>query len=458
MKVRSTVTEAITAFAAQPAPDHRSAVNTAAVSTALLDTVGVAIAGQQTDTARILLEWVQSVPSIGNAAVWGTGAHVSPLDSALVNATAAHALDWDDASPSTPMHPSAVLVPALLSQATVTDFSGPVFTKAYNVGAAVFRAVSEALPAETSVERGWHNTATTGRIAAVAALASATLADPEVTARALGVAGSMSSGSVSNFGTMTKPLHAGLAARDALMALSLAARGFSANPAQLEARSGFFEMYGDGDDARLGRVAARLSYWERNWPQDWSLKRYPCCYGTHHAADAALELHGMFDPETAEHIEVVVYAGDLAILTKGRPRTGLEAKFSLEYVVAATLLRGALTLKDFESVTVNDPAVVGLMSKICVVADATEPHRCAELRIALRGGRELKSRVDVTYGDSRRPLSEADVLAKFVSACQSAGGSVEESEDAAQVLRTAVQQDSLAHLHPLLARPVAVRV
>lgn len=446
------VTRAVSAFATRPRGDAPAAANGDAVATAVLDTVGVAIAGQRTDGPRIAGEWVASVSPPGEVPVWGSGARVSAPDAALLNGTAAHALDWDDVSPAMPIHPSAVLVPALLAQASLTDVAGGALVHAYNVGAAVFRAVSEALPVNASVRRGWHNTATSGRIAAVAALASLTGATADATAHALGLAASMAGGSVSNFGTMTKPLHAGLAARDALTALGLATRGFTSNPRQLEDPAGFFAMHGEPDPARLAVLAERLDHWERNWPRDWSLKRHPCCYGTHHAADAALELRGSFDTGDVRAIDVSIYEPDAGILTKGKPVTGLEAKFSLEYVVAAALVRGELTLPDFEAKALADPAVDALMDKVRWTGDPAEPARYADLRVTLTDGRELRVRTDITRGDARDPMTADEVRGKFVSACSSAGWTRTRAARAADEL-TAVTSSGTAGLGAVLADP-----
>lgn len=443
-------TAAIAAFATRQRARSAPSPNEAAVAAALLDTVGVAIAGQQTETARLLTEWVAGSGSSGSVLVWGTGLRVSALDAALVNGTASHALDWDDASPSMPMHPSAVLIPALLAESATTEVSGAALTEAYDVGAAVFRAVSEALPVNTSVDRGWHNTATSGRVAAVAALARLTGATAERTQQALGLVASTSSGSVSNFGTMTKPLHAGLAARDALMATALAARGFTANPAQLEHEQGFFAMHGDRAPERLAEIPARLEHWATHWTSDWSIKRYPCCYGTHHAADAALAIRDSFEPDDVVRVDVSIYDPDMTILTKGRPTTGLQAKFSVEHVVAVALARGAVTLDDFELPAVLDADIDALRERIHCVGDPDSPARFAELRVTLRDGRVVDHRVDVTRGDARNPMRPDELRAKFVGACASAGWTDSRAHRAADLLLAATTGASLSELGPAL--------
>lgn len=444
------LTSAIATFATRPRRESESSRHADAVAIAIVDTVGVAIAGGRSDAVRILTDWVTTLPSVGDAPLWGSGVRVSAPDAALVNGTAAHALDWDDASPSMPIHPSAVLVPALLSQTSERDVSGSALVRAYNVGAAVFRAVSEALPVDTSVDLGWHNTATSGRIAAVAALANLTSADPATTAHALGSVASMASGSVGNFGTMTKPLHAGLAARDALTALSLAGRGFTANVTQLEHPHGFFAMYGRSDVTRLEQIPARLEYWQDNWTGDWSIKRYPCCYGTHHAVDAVLDIRHAFRPEDVERIDVSIYGPDLTILAKRKPATGLEAKFSLEYVVAVALLRGAVTAADFEDDAVLDPSVSTLMNRIRLVGDPAATARFADLTVTLRDGRAIDIRTEITRGDARNPMTGNEIREKFDGACRSAGLQDRAAHRVADALFSVTERSSVQPIVSLL--------
>lgn len=443
------LTHAIAEFATrsrdEPAP------NGTAVATAVLDTIGVAIAGRDSDAARIVAEWVTSIPSTGTVPLWGSGRRVSAPDAALVNGTAAHALDWDDASPVLPIHPSTVLVPALFAQASGTQVSGRALTHAYNVGAAVFRAVAEALPVNASMGRGWHTTATAGRLATVAALASLTGADAGVTAHALGIAASMAGGSVSNFGTMTKPLHAGLAARDGLTAVALAARGFTSNPRQLEHPKGFFALFGEPEHAALATLPDRLADGERDWPQDWLLKRHPACYAVHHATDAALELRDALALDDIEHIHALVYDHDVPQLTVGKPTTGLEAKFSLEYAIAAALVHGALPLAAFEPEALAEPRVDALMEKISYAGAPDEPRRFAELAVTLRDGRERRVRVDVTRGDARLPLTVDDAREKFVGACRSAGWERQRAHRAADELLSVADAETLAALDDVLA-------
>ncbi|MGW1026467.1 MmgE/PrpD family protein [Streptomyces sp. NPDC002577] len=457
---QSGATAALARFAVRPRDRSTGVPNTDAVVSALIDTAAVSIAAVDTDAVRTLLAWLGDEAAPGPAVVWGTGQRLAPAAAALANGTAAHALDWDDASPSMPIHPAAVLFPALVARACVAPVDTATFVEAYNVGSAVFRAVSEALPLSVHYGRGWHNTATTGRLAATAAVARVAGLDAGRTQRALGIAASTAGGALANFGTMTKPLHAGLAARDAVMAVGLAERGFTANAAQLESRGGFFALFGEAESGLQAALPERLEHWERAWVTDWVIKRYPSCYGTHRAIDAAIGLRAELggDPRIAE-VEVLVHPTGLRPLLDHRPTTGLEGKFSMEYTVARALLHGQVTLADFTDRRLADPAVQAVMDKVRV-AEAAAPDapagsvtRYAVVSVRRTDGSVLTRRVDVSRGDARNPLSDDDLTGKALEACRAAGWSTAEGADLAAGLRAVLRDGDLTQLQEPLTRP-----
>ncbi|NPC97043.1 MmgE/PrpD family protein [Nocardioides sp. zg-DK7169] len=421
------LTEVVAAFACAFTD---AGADTAAVVGSLVDTVGVAVAGRTAEPVQAVRRWVGTEPALGGAVVWGEGARRAPSQAALLNGVAGHALDFDDACPSMPLHPSTVLWPALLADADVL-IDGARVVEAVHVGNAVNRALGEALPMDVHYGRGWHSTATVGRLAAVAALARLHALDLDTTRRALGLVASMAGGSIANFGTGAKPLHAGLAARDAVSAVALVRHGLDANPEQLEHRLGFLAAFGAPDPDAVARVGQRLEHWYAAWSQDWSLKRYPSCYGTHRAVDAALEVRAELGaPSAGEYtsVEVLSHPGSLRPLIGHAPRTGLEGKFSLPHTVATALLTGRLGLEAFTDEAVTAPEVVALADRVEVVAQPDPPgrpeladQRYARVRATLRDGRSAERLVLLTRGDARNPLSDAEVDEKFLLAV-SAGG------------------------------------
>jgi 2-methylcitrate dehydratase PrpD len=395
---------------------------------ALLDTVGCALAATPSDLGALLRSWCERERTTGRSTVWATGEQVSAAQAALLNGTAGHALDWDDVSPGSVMHPSVVLIPALMAEAGATGAGGPALIEAHDVGAAVFRAVTQALPRAVHYGRGWHTTSTVGRVAAVAALANLRRLDERQARNALGLVASLASGSLANFGTMTKPLHAGVAARDAVTAVELAAEGFTANIGQLEAPGGFFALFGEPDPAALLRLPAELERWRLEWPQDWALKRYPACYATHRAVDAALSLRAGLGGHSPARVEVVVEPGGLRPLLTREPATGTEAKFSMAYTVSVALAHGELRLGHFSDDGFRDETARGHMDSVTVRESDVPPlgerdygDGYTVVTVESASAASDRRRVDHTYGDAHSPLSEADLDAKFADCCGEGG-------------------------------------
>lgn len=424
------VTATLAEFAArQPVPPECHATT---VARALADTVGVALAATDSPTDRILGSWARRQELGTGATEWTSGAAAAPATAALLNGTAAHVLDYDDISPSMPMHPSAVLLPTLLALGEARGATAADLVAAYDVGATAFRALAELLPQEIHYATGWHTTATVGRLAAVAAGANLTGAAASTTAHALGVVSSLASGARSNFGTMTKPLHAGLAARDAVMALELADCGFTANPGELEAPGGFLDRLGEPARAPVGdladTLAERLDYWLASWPRDWGLKRYPACYGTHRAIDAALAARQQAPAAEPSAVRIAVHPGGLAPLIAARPSTGTQAKFSLEYVVAVALLQGSVGFGDFTDAALAEPRRRSLLERITVTETDLPPTGSSDftdgfavVRVSYADGTDAEHRVDVARGDGRNPMTDGELRAKFADCCAVGG-------------------------------------
>jgi 2-methylcitrate dehydratase PrpD len=234
---------------------------------------------------------------------------------------------------------------------------------------------------------------------------------------AFGIAGSMASGSLQNFGTMTKPLHIGLAASNAMLASDLAAGGVTADPAELEGPLGFFAMYSDRTDLAAALTALRAE--PSSLTRGLNNKRYPSCSATHFAAEALLEIVGQVDPEEIDEVEVIVEPTGLVPLMHHRPSTGTEARFSMEYVVAACLLDRRLDLESFTDVAVRRPAIRWMMDRVKAREAAVPPvgpctwaRHYAAVRIRTKDGATAANRVDVPHGQAADPLSDEELEAK----------------------------------------------
>jgi 2-methylcitrate dehydratase PrpD len=450
-------TDALVDFAlTAPAP----ASGDATVRT-LVDTVGVALPGFETDVLDVLMRWAARQPVPGGATVWGRADGASAARAALINGTAAHALDFDDAAPSMPMHPSAVLWPALLAWADVHGGDGTSLLRAFDVGQAAFRAIGESLPMDAHYPRGWHSTSTIGHIAATAALISLGGVDEDTARHALGIAATTASGSIANFGSMTKPLHAGLAAQDAVTAVELALAGLTANPEQLDHPKGYFALFGDRSRSR-GDIGERLEWWRTEWTKDLSVKQYPSCYGTHRAVDAAIDARDDLGDAVQDFasIAITVHPSGLDPLISGQPTSGLEGKFSLPYTVVRALLDGRLGLDSFQDDDVTHPTTVELMSRV-TVRTAPAPEDRPELEsepftditIIGRDGVVARRLVTLTLGDARRPLSDDQIDAKFLSCAGAAGWSEEASHALLAEIRRLPSSSDLTSLTRALHGP-----
>jgi 2-methylcitrate dehydratase PrpD len=386
---------------------------------AVIDTVGVAIAGRNESCFTILAGTVGPGGTTGEATVLPTRTKASAAQAAFLNGTAGHALDFDDVADELKGHPSVVLVSALLAIAEARGATGREFLEAYSVGFEVACAIARGLPVQAHYRKGWHATATVGVLAAAAGAGRLLGLAQSGIRNALGIAASMASGSRQNFGTMTKPLHAGLAARDAVLAAQLAANGFTADQDQLEGPVGYFMQYGADPDLSL--LVDSLVAPEVLLTQGVSVKKYPCCYGTHRAADAALAMRarGVHASEVRS-IRVTVEPGGQQATIHHQPATGLQGKFSTEYVVAACLLEGSVKLSSFTDAAVSRAEAQDLLRRVTVEEDARPPfgpstfdHAYATVEITLADGNAVRERCDVPRGDGRAPLTTEELEAKF---------------------------------------------
>jgi len=384
-----------------------------------LDTLAVILGGCSEEGSRIVAQWLCQQRASEEASILGYGFRTAAADAALANATFGHALDYDDVSLSLSGHPSIPVAPAVLALAERRAASGRQVITAFILGFEVEAKVGRAM-AVPHYTLGWHPTATLGSLGAAAAGAKLLGLNVQGTTMALAIAASLASGLRQNFGTMTKPLHAGLAARNGVMAAELAAAGFTANHQALEGPHGFFHAFSGGQQ----RLDPTRAVQDLGRPFDIvspgiAVKLYPCCYSIHRALDAILELRGQRPilPEEVDHIEVRVSRGTLLPLIPEAPTTGLQAKFSLAYCLASALLDGQVGLTTFSDAALQRPQVRALMAKVRTVEEDAEGHGTssgwAEVGIRLKNGRERWRRVENPRGSPQRPLSWDELVAKF---------------------------------------------
>lgn len=391
-----------------------------AARSAVLDTIAVILAGSREPVSRIVADAVAEDGAHPVADCLGIRLRTSMEGAALVNGVSGHALDYDDVSRSAIGHPSVVIVPAAFAAAQATGATGRAFLDAYVVGVEVMAKLGQAM-GQAHYQAGWHITSTVGTLAAAMAAGRLFGLDEDRLGHALAIAVSQAGGSRQNFGTMTKPFHPGHAARCGIHAARLAGKGLTGDAAILEAPLGFFSLFGLGE-AHAGRLAEALGRpFELDSP-GLSVKRYPCCYATHRAADATLELITKHDVMPAEvaGVEVTVPPGGLAPLIRDTPRTGLEGKFSMAYVVAAAILDRGLSLDTFTDAQVGREEARALLRIVRVREDAAirvtgnaieEGYVLVQVRLG--NGRALECRIAYPRGSPERPLTHTELLDKF---------------------------------------------
>jgi 2-methylcitrate dehydratase PrpD len=385
---------------------------------AILDTVGCTLAGASEPCACIVAG-VTAAP--GPSLLFGTDRRTAPLDAALINGTASHALDYDDCSDTLGGHPSAPVLPALFALADTRAVDGRAFIAAYVTGWETETRIARGVNFY-HYEKGWHPTATLGVFGATAACCHLLGLAPAVTATALGLAASFASGVKANFGTMTKPLHVGHCSRNGLFAALLAADGFTANAGALEHRQGFLQVF---NGAGNFDPEAIVGEWGRPWDivdPGVAIKQYPCCGSTHPAVDAMLSLvrEHRLTPAMVQRVESWTHPRRLAHTNRPDPQSALDAKFSVQYCLARALLDGRVALEHFDGDRHQDAAIRELLPRIQAMPQDATPrpaseHFGAEVRVTLTDGRALSTQVARPLGRGpTHPLPPELLEAKFL--------------------------------------------
>ncbi|MDB5804307.1 MAG: hypothetical protein JWN73_1629 [Betaproteobacteria bacterium] len=410
----------------------------------ILDTAGVTVAGAREPCAALLTKAL--TPASGPSALFGLRGRVRALDAAMINGTASHALDFDDCNNTMGGHPSAPVLPALFALADEARVDGKKFVAAYVAGFELETKIAMSVNFHHYM-KGWHPTATLGVFGAAAACARLLDLDAAQTAVAVALAASSAAGIKANFGTMTKPFHIGRCASEGLLAAKMAQAGYTANAARVfEHEQGFFEVYnGAGNyDAQRG-IDAWASPLDIVRP-GIAIKQYPCCGSTHPAVDVAIELshaHKFREEDIAE-VNIWTHQRRLKHTNRPDPNSELDAKFSVQYVVARALLDASVTLAHFEDKAYMDARVRRLLPRVKAApyGDAQfspDNHFGGEVQVRLRDGRVLSGKTEQPAGrTSDNPLSARALRDKFAHCATPALGEakVNAAYDAIQQIET----------------------
>ena len=388
---------------------------------AAFDCVGVALAGAAQPLGKMMLEMTREEGGNPEATVIGGKLRASPTMAALANGTLAHALDYDDMGSFG--HPSVVLLPPVLALGEKRGASGREVLNAYVIGFEVAANLSAASH-YVQTERGFHSTVFFGTMGATAAAARLLKLDVEQTVMALGIAGSMPGGVVQNFGTMVKPLHAGMAARNGVLAALLAKKGYTGTDSIFESKIGFFSTYVGEGSYDLDRAVNGLG--NPFCLQDTLVvKKYPCCGTNHSALDSILSLMReeslSFENIAQVTVEGLPYLSH--VLLYPQPTQGINGKFSIHYNVAAAILDGKVTIDSHTDQMLRRPMVQDALGKVHVeVQSRWDPRYTAaptETPVTLRltDGRVLTRSTNrhTMHGTAKDPLSRDELVGKFES-------------------------------------------
>ncbi len=411
------VTTILADFVAKSRWEDCPASAVAAARGAILDCLGVMLAGSREPSARILQAVTLAEGGSPLCTVVGAGRRTGAVWAALCNGTAAHALDFDDTNFLLLGHPSAPVLAATLAAGELALADGQALVHAFLLGFEVETTVAAVInPAH--YDHGWHATCTLGTLGAAAAAARLLGLDTAQIRTALAVAASQSSGLKENFGTMTKPFHAGHAARSGVLAALLAREGWTASEQALEGPQGFFNVLGAGP-RRLEVLDTLGAPW-KILSSGVAVKPYPSCACTHSIIDGALELrraHGIRPADVAE-VTVGVNALVPRILIHSDPRSGLEAKFSAEFSAAAALCDGRVGIATFRDDKTRDPAIRALMPRVRMRVDPDIPgdlerHMWTRVTVLLRDGRSWSVGPREVPGHPSNPLTAEALREKF---------------------------------------------
>jgi 2-methylcitrate dehydratase PrpD len=430
----------------------------------ILDGLGLALSGSVAESGRIIQDYLRAQNLSGAATVIGTSQRVPERFAAFANGIGVHADDYDDTQLAVAKdrvyglltHPTAPCLPAALAITESMAGSGRDLLLAYNLGLEVETKIAEAI-SPRHYQHGFHATATCGVFASATAAAKLYGFGLEPTLRTLSIAASQAAGLRENFGTMTKPLHAGRAAEAGIIAADLAKAGWTAALGILESPRGFFQAHGGGFD--IEAIRGKLGKpWTFLMP-GVSIKPNPSGSLTHPGMTTMLELILANDikPEDVDRVDVGTNHNMPNALIHHRPTNELQAKFSMEFCMAILLLERRGGLPEFTDDVVNRADVQALIKRVNFgvhpEAEAAGYDKMTTIiDIHLKDGRVISGRADFGKGSPANPMSYDEVADKFHGCAEFARWPSSKAKDIVEMIRSLESLGSVRELTALLAR------
>ena len=389
----------------------------------ITDFLGVTTAGAVEPPSQIIQGFIREQEAVGNSTIIGTSLRSQSNWAALANGIAGHALDFDDTSQPLYGHPTVPVLPAALAVGESQGATGPALLESYIIGLEVTVKLAYGMnPAH--YKHGWHSTCTLGSIGSAVAVAKLLGLKEEKIRNTLALAASQAGGLQQNFGTMTKPFHAGRAAENGVLAAILAQKGWTGDQNIMESPLGFFHIFCGPGQYDAEKVVSQLGK-----PYDIEkpgviVKKFPSCAFSHPAVDAALMISEdpQYKPGEVEKVEGEIHGLADQILIHRNPRTGLEAKFSLEACIALALLDGRVSTRSFTDEKVRSRGVREMIERVerkVVSMDGETPRDFgpARVKVFLKGGGVLEAMVDKAKGSPDNPMSIEEIQNKYADCC-----------------------------------------
>ncbi|MSV34307.1 MAG: MmgE/PrpD family protein [Bryobacterales bacterium] len=429
----------------------------------ILDGLGLSLCGSVAKSGEIVRQFIKATASPGTATVVGSPLKTSPRFAAFANAVNIHADDYDDTQLAVAenrtygllTHPTAPVLPAVLATAEARGMSGRQMLLAYNVGVEVETKIAEAINPR-HYEEGFHSTGTMGVMGSAAAMAKIYGLNRAKTLITLGIAASEGAGFRENFGTMTKPFHAGRAAENGVVAADFAALGWTATDKILEAPRGFFHAAGGGYDrnAIMGKLGKPWTFASPGI----SIKPFPSGSLTHPGMTAMEKLvrEHKIKGDQVDFLEVGTNKNMPNTLIHHQPTDELQAKFSMEFCMASLLLYGKAGLLEFNDEVVNRPEVQAMIKRVKFgidpVAEAAGYNKMTTiLKLHLKGGRVIEGRADFGKGSPAIPMSYNDVAEKFLDCAGYAKWPTAKAKAIVEMTRTIEQVPDMRKLTALMS-------
>ncbi len=391
----------------------------------VLDLVGVGLTGSQQASSRAATDAALSLGGSGTVCILGRRETTTGVWAALANGTAAHAVEMDDVTTESSLHPGVAVIPAALAMGQELSAHPKKLLEAIVAGYEVTMRVGNALNPASAYARGFHPTGVAGVFGATMAVAHLLDLSCQQRVMALGVAGTMAAGSLEYLsdGAWTKRLNAGWAAHAGVTAAQLARVGFTGPASVFEGRLGVLHAFTDApfSDRLLADLGQPLQIMRV------SIKPYACCRYNHGLIDGALAVRQTteFSLDDVEEIRLGVLSGGALLVAeplerKRAPANVVDAQFSAPYAAAAALVYGSGGLDAYTPERITDSQVRALMARTeCYrdpSLDAEYPRRWpAEVQVRLRDGRVLSERVQYATGEPENPVPREALVAKFMS-------------------------------------------